>query len=167
PPAENIGEPEKQLIADLNAEIGNYSKNLQAMEYRKAMRSLRTIWSIGNGYFDATAPWKLIKEDIKRAAVVMNTSVNLARLFATLSKPVIPQSAERIGELFASGDFDWTWPKRLDEATFYKIQGGEKLNQTPILFTKISPEEVMVLEKKYSGVKNRQKMITPQNNGPN
>ncbi|MDD3287506.1 MAG: methionine--tRNA ligase, partial [Alphaproteobacteria bacterium] len=42
PPAENIGEPEKQLIADLNAEIGNYSKNLQAMEYRKAMRSLRT-----------------------------------------------------------------------------------------------------------------------------
>ncbi len=100
PAAGQYGETEAKLIADLDTKIAAYTAALEAMEFRKAFAELRGIWVAGNEYLQIAAPWTAFKTDPDRAAAGVRAGLNLIVLFAALSAPVIPETAEKMFAVF-------------------------------------------------------------------
>ena len=88
------GEEEARLAADIDAGIGEYTALLEDLEFRKAMGRLRALWSRGNAYFDRKQPWAAVKTDPDDAALTLRTAINLIAVFARLSAPVMPFTAD-------------------------------------------------------------------------
>lgn len=160
-PLAKPGPDEDKLMEDLDVGVRSYTDNLRKLEYRKAMKDLRGIWSAGNGYLSTKAPWKKIADQPEDAATAINTAANILRMIAVVSKPIIPDTAEEIAKLFPAGQMDWSWPKGVDTTSLYRVQAGEPVNSAPILFEKIPAERVAALEAKYAG-KNAAAMFAAQ-----
>lgn len=142
------GEAEAQLVAELNEAIAEYDTNMAELQFRKAMQSLRRIWSIGNVYLDGAAPWQSIKTDRDAAALSIRTSFGLARLFAHLSAPVMPEVAKTI--LRSLGESEtFIWPK--DAAAVLQFEAGRKFETPDVLFARIEDDRVAELEERFGG----------------
>lgn len=87
------GPAEVALIEEVTASVAEYERCMRALEFRSAMRELRRLWTLGNGYINDEAPWKAIKVDRERAAVVIRMCFNLIHLYAVASAPVMPTIA--------------------------------------------------------------------------
>ena len=108
PAGGSYGPQEEALIADLTARIAAYQGHMDAIEVRKAAQELRAIWVAGNEYLQSAAPWAAFKEDPERAAAIVRLSLNLIRLYAVLSAPFIPDSAETMMHAFGPAAVrDW------------------------------------------------------------
>jgi methionyl-tRNA synthetase len=93
------GEPteaEKELAASLSSRIATYLEHLDRLEFRRATSELRALWAEGNVYLESQRPWELVKTDRDGTARVLRTALGLARTFAVLAAPIIPESAHRV-----------------------------------------------------------------------
>ena len=70
---------------------------MKALEFRKSIQTLYTIFSTANAYFTEKEPWKRAKEnDMADVALTLRYSFNLARICAILSSPIIPETSRKI-----------------------------------------------------------------------
>lgn len=90
------GPAERQLQDECRRVLTAYRTYLGALEFRKAAAALRELWTLGNVYLDRQAPWSLVKEDPNAAALVLRTAVNLIRLDALASEPILPFTAHAL-----------------------------------------------------------------------
>jgi methionyl-tRNA synthetase len=121
------------------------------MQFRKAVGELRAIWVMGNEYMTVAAPWKVIKEDRERAAMIVRTGLQLIRLFAILSWPIIPSTSAKVLKSLGDDSGMPHWPGSPVSDELEKLEPGRNLDEIDILFTKISPEEVESLEQEFGG----------------
>jgi methionyl-tRNA synthetase len=136
------GEAENALIADLDTRMNAYAGYLEKMEFRKAFVELRAIWVAGNEYLQVAAPWVAIKEDKEKAAASVRCALNLIALFATLSRPVIPFSADKMFAVFNLNPEEAAgWPEDAASA-LSRFKGGEAFTPPEVLFAKIEDEQV-------------------------
>lgn len=91
PEGGEMTDEEQTLISVLQSHVDLYFKYMKEMEFRKAFAELRAIWVEGNNYIARTEPWVVIKENPDRAACILRVCLNLIRIFAILSAPVISQ----------------------------------------------------------------------------
>ncbi len=145
------GEDEHRLCADLDARVAAYTAHLEAIEFRKALAELRAVWARGNEYLQHAAPWREIKQDRARAAVIVRTAIGLIRLSAILSWPVVPATAERVLAALGEGESMPPWPRRPAAEELAALEPGRELGEPGILFRKIPPEEVEALEREFRG----------------
>ncbi len=138
PEAGAYGPDEEALIAELEARVRSYEKNMDAMEVRKSAQELRAIWAAGNEYLQAAAPWATFKEDEARAAAQIRLALNLIRLYAVLSAPFIPEASAKL--FTAMNTLDTEWPG--DIATALKaLPAGHAFSVPENLFSKITDEQ--------------------------
>lgn len=144
---------EQELIAALQEKADNYLKYLKEMEFRKALNELRAIWVDGNNYISATEPWTVIKENQERAAAILRVCINLIRIYAILSAPIMPDTTAAIlaklgldAENISLKDFSVA-----KEIT--ALQAGHKFEVGEALFERITPEKVEDLKVKYGSGK--------------
>lgn len=147
------GDAEREFVKTLENRIADYTKYLSEMEYRKALVELRAIWVEGNNYLTAAAPWTVIKEDKDKAAMILRLALNVIRLYAVLSAPVIPETA---GKMLALLNLDANGLAWIDAgnlaAELQKLPAGHAFNiPDQPLFRKITPEEVEDLCQRYGG----------------
>jgi len=128
---------------DLTQKIAAYEENLNALEFKKALSELRSIWALGNEFLDRAAPWSLYKTDPDTAGGLLVFAMNLARVYATLANPVMPVLSRKILDALNA---PLKWDFNLDE-----INKGHKIIVPDTLFSKITPERVEELDAKYSG----------------
>jgi len=141
---------EKELAKNLQTHIDLYFKYMKEFEFRKALAELRAVWVEGNNYITISEPWTVIKENQARAGAILNICINLIRIFALLTFPVMPQTAEnmlarfglKVDEKTALKDFDV-----IKELQFFN--GGESFEVGEPLFERISPERLDELKQKY------------------
>jgi methionyl-tRNA synthetase len=148
------GEPgadEAALVDELDRRIAAYRDHLERIEFRKALAELRAIWVRGNEYLQHAAPWKVIKTDRDQAAMIVRTGVQLVRLFAALSWPVIPESAERVLAALGEPAGMPSWPGGGTAAELAALEPGRPLGDPGILFRKLPPEEVAALAAEFRG----------------
>ena len=136
------GEPEAALHAELSTRIAAYTEFLEQMEFRKAFAELRAIWVAGNEYLQVAAPWTAFKTDPDRAAAGVRTGLNLIRLFAALSAPVIPQTTAKLAEAFALTDEDLAWPSADARAELQRLAPGRAFTPPEVLFAKIDEDQI-------------------------
>jgi methionyl-tRNA synthetase len=126
-----------EQIAELVAE---YEGHLETIQFRKATHALRSAWSAANAYLDTKAPWTAIKTDPDEAALTLRTAMNLIRLFAPLSRPLIPQTAAKLDAAF--GEREIPWPTEGEVRALDALKPGAAFTVPPVLFRKITEEDV-------------------------
>ena len=149
PAGGHYGATEAALEKELDAKIKSYTDNLELMEFRKAFADLRGIWVAGNEYLQIAAPWTAIKTDEARAAASVRCAFNLIALFAALSRPVIPFTADKMFAIFSlDPDKASHWPASAGEA-LSRFKGGEAFAMADVLFAKIEDEQVEAWREKF------------------
>lgn len=136
------GAAENDLIAELDRRMAAYAQCLEDMEFRKAFVELRAIWVAGNEYLQVAAPWTTIKEDKAKAAAAVRCALNLIVLFAALSRPVIPFTADKMFAVFGlDPESASRWPESA-KAALSRFTGGERFTPPDVLFKKIEDEQI-------------------------
>lgn len=147
------GEPgpmEAELAANVQTALDRYAAALGAMQLRRAAAELKELWTIGNVYVDRAAPWTAIKIDKDRAAIILRVAVNLARLYAVVGSPIIPDTCARLRQSLSVEIGDAYWPTDA-AAELAALPAGHPFEVPPPLFKKIAPEEVADLSQRYGG----------------
>ncbi|MBQ9235334.1 MAG: methionine--tRNA ligase [Alphaproteobacteria bacterium] len=151
PEGGEYGAAEKELINALQQRVSDYIKYMEEMEFRKALGELRAIWVEGNNYISAAEPWSVIKEDEQRAKVILRACINLARIFALLCAPIMPDTAAK---LLAKLNMPQVELKGFDVAKeMTALRGGEPFVVGEPLFERISTEKIEEMKTKYGSAK--------------
>ncbi|MCC7268812.1 MAG: methionine--tRNA ligase [Caulobacteraceae bacterium] len=150
PDGGEAGPLELKLYDDVTAQLVELTKQLEAVEFRKAAQALRALWVIGNGYLTEAAPWTAIKTDRDRAAVVVRTGLNLVALFARVSAPFIPFAAETIAEAVGEGDLH-AWPQADGAAELTRLKPGRPVTTPEVLFRKVDDAQVAEWTARFGG----------------
>lgn len=97
------------LAAVVAENIAKYHKQMNAVDYPRALEAVWNIISRTNKYIDETAPWVLAKDEAKRdelAAVMAHLAASL-RVVAHLIQPFMMSTSDAIMEQLGLGnDFD-------------------------------------------------------------
>lgn len=145
---------ENELVANLQEKVNNYFKYMNELEFRKAMNELRAIWVEGNNYISTTEPWTVIKTDPERAAAILRTCINLIRIFAILTAPIMPTTSEKMMNKLGLSMADAPLLKDFDvKKEIIAIKAGDKFEVGDMLFERITPEVVEELKIKYGSDK--------------
>ena len=144
------GEREQALIAELTTRIRAYEGFMDAMDVRKSASELRAIWVAGNEYLQAAAPWVTFKEDPAHAAAQIRLALNLIRLYAVLSGPLIPDAAETL--MSAMQCSDDTWPDDV-EAALSALPVGAAFTVPEVTFRKITDDERIGWQERFAGAR--------------
>lgn len=147
PPMGPLTEDEKNLYTTLDNLVKTYTDFMDGLEFRKAMGTLREIFVQGNNYIAKTEPWKVAKVDTAYAGTILNTALNLIRLYAALVAPVMPETADKMNAIFAAGKINW--PTEKMEKILTSLPDNSEIFPTEPLFQKISPERTEELRVKY------------------
>ncbi|UCE90959.1 MAG: methionine--tRNA ligase [Methanobacteriota archaeon] len=91
-----LDERDKAMLARVDEAGRDVLRSLGACEFREAMKSLMDLAQSGNQYFDAVAPWSLVRTDKERCGTVLHVSLEICKALAVLSYPFMPSSAERM-----------------------------------------------------------------------
>ena len=73
-----------------------------AFEKQEFSRALEAIWAVlgdTNAYFAEQAPWVLRKTDVERMNTVLYVTLEVVRIVAILTQPVMPTSAAQLLEV--------------------------------------------------------------------
>jgi methionyl-tRNA synthetase len=144
------GPAEAKLHEECAEQVELYRASMRALEFRRAIQALRKLWTLGNLYIDAEAPWTTLKTDPERAAVVTRTCFNLVRLFGVISQPIIPSLSRTLLDAL-----------RLDEAERAGHAGmhmdlgllgpGRPFDAIPPLVSRIEDEQIAELKQRFGG----------------
>ena len=142
------GAREEAVIEQLKDRLNSYEDNMTKMEVRKSASDLRAIWSIGNEYLQAAAPWTLFKEDPIASAVIVRFALNLIPFYAALSEPFIPDAAET---MLTAMNTKKVWPADVNTA-LNTLPSGHAFTVPDVMFAKISDEARDEMEANFSGI---------------
>ncbi|MBQ9271232.1 MAG: methionine--tRNA ligase [Alphaproteobacteria bacterium] len=143
---------DEEMIAAIQARVKDYFKYMDAMEFRKAVAELRAIWVEGNNYITKTEPWQVIKEDATRAATILRLCLNLVRIYAILSAPLMPDTSAKMLAKFGLKPENMPTLKDFDVAKQIMIlKAGTPFEAGEALFERITPEKATELQEKYGG----------------
>lgn len=142
------GDAEVKLHSQCETLVTRIAESLENMEFRKAIDDLYTLWTVGNQYIDAGAPWTLIKTDRVAAAQVVRTCINLIDLYARVSAPFIPFTSEAIAKALHLNDTEQArpWPTTID---LTELKAGHSFEVPPLLFRRIEEQEVQGWREKF------------------
>ena len=103
-------------------------------DFSKVMTQVRDIAEEANRYFDANAPWSLVKTDPEKARQVLTSILNVFRAMAIYLQPVLPDYAAKTAKLFGEGPYAWTdLPKAIENVAIAPYE---------YLATRVDPKKV-------------------------
>jgi methionyl-tRNA synthetase len=144
PEGGRFGTREQELQNTCQQLVNKYCDSLRNMEFRKAIESLYSLWSVGNQYIDEGAPWKLIKENREEAAQVVRICLNLIRIYALVSAPILPFTSAKLFDALHLADAD-RMTKISESVNLNALSPGHPIDVIPPLFRKLEDEEIQEL----------------------
>ena len=139
---------ETELYQTLDRLVADYTRYMDGLEFRKAMGALREIWVTGNNYIAKTEPWKVVKENKDYAATILATALNMIRLFAHLSAPIMPETAAKMLSLIGEPT-EAHFPTEPMASYLTRLPTDQAFTPADPLFSKIMPDRVEELKIKY------------------
>ncbi|MEM1273388.1 MAG: methionine--tRNA ligase [Pseudomonadota bacterium] len=142
--------PEEAALADaLQTRLEAYETAMDRIEIRRAAGELRAMWTLGNEYLQAAAPWAAFKTDPDRAAAITRTALNLIPLYATLSAPFLPDAAAALHRAMATQP---QWPEQAG-TSLTSLSAGHCFSVPDVLFRKIADEDRVEWETRFAGTR--------------
>ncbi|MFD8228489.1 methionine--tRNA ligase [Streptomyces massasporeus] len=145
------GEAEAKLGEEIARLLAEYEAQMEAIQFRKAAAALRALWSAGNSYLEEKAPWLEIKTNPEGAALTLRTAMNLIHLYAVVSEPFIPTSAQKMREAFSLENDTATWVTADEARTLATVPAGTPFTIPPVLFAKLTDEDLESYKERFGG----------------
>lgn len=92
------------LRAETEECFASVARDIQAGEFRNALRAVVRLSETGNRYVDTQAPWKAVKEDRAAAEKILVNSLWLALGIAKLSRPFMPDFSQKVLAQLGQGE---------------------------------------------------------------
>ncbi len=131
---------DRELMAKLKEYVDKIASNYENFRIRDGVFETMNLARFANKYFNDTEPWRMIKENPRRASTTINLCLQLVRSLAILFEPVLPFSARKIWEMLNLKDdivkVGW------DSAAEPLLTVGHQLGEPKILFRKIEDSEI-------------------------
>jgi len=141
-------EAEKNAGADAFASYEAVGKKIEDYRFREGLAEAINIARAGNKLLTETEPWKLIKTDPNNAARILHACANFVADTAFCLQPFLPFTSEKIRKALKI-----EWPSWDDLGKAPLLQSGHLIGQLPILFSKITDEEVATQVQKLEQAK--------------
>ncbi len=178
-PEGKLLDEDREVMENCRKSAAEFEALMWDIHLRDAFRKVFAISDIGNRYFQANEPWKLVNEANKRQANLLSRSpkllggqereeramtvlfvcANLCYDIAVLLSPFMPKSAREIcnqlGVPLGS----------LGDAGTSKIKPGQRLNDVAPLFPKLKDEDIKRLKKITSKVTGYEDMFKKEEKG--
>jgi methionyl-tRNA synthetase len=151
PAGRGAGEAEQRLGEQTAELLAEYQAQLDALQFRKAAQALRALWSAGNSYLETKAPWLEAKTDLDGAALTLRTAMNLIHLYAVVSAPFIPSSSAAMRAAFALPGDTRSWVTADEARTLAFVPAGTPFTVPPVLFAKITEEDLETYRARFGG----------------
>jgi methionyl-tRNA synthetase len=82
--------------------------NYSNFEFRKVIKHILEIGSLGNKYFQDKQPWVLVKENIDDAQLVLTDCVNILKILAVVIRPILPEFSNNIEQQLNIKKQNWS-----------------------------------------------------------
>jgi len=87
-----LEEIDKELIAKLKEHVDKIANNYENFRIRDGVFETMNLARFANKYFNDTEPWRMIKENPRRASTTINLCLQLVRALAILFAPAFSKS---------------------------------------------------------------------------
>jgi methionyl-tRNA synthetase len=121
PAAQPIRQAAVSLAQDVPEAIGR-------LNIREAIEAAMNIVRMANKYLEGSAPWKVAKEDLTKAGVILYTASEALRLSAVFLSPVMPAKTGRVFEILGAVGSGAAWGE---------LKAGTQLPAHEALFPRI------------------------------
>jgi methionyl-tRNA synthetase len=124
-----LEEVDKKLMEEAEACFDYTGSLIEKVELKASLQSIMAYVNKINAYLNQTEPWKVIKEDKKRATAILYTAITCIDASATMFTPFMPTSSEKVLQAIQK-DTDNNW-------SLNKIKKGAQIENIGHLFKKI------------------------------
>lgn len=107
------------------------TKLLEDMRIKEGIDAIMAYSRNANKYFQDNTPWKMIKEDRKRAGAVLNVLINQVKDLAIMIAPYLPTTSKLIYRQLNINELGW------NDIGKKSIPAGHRIGKPEILFRKI------------------------------
>jgi methionyl-tRNA synthetase len=111
PPIGVLLQEERDLIESMRNGLAKVTAYHEALEFRKAAAATRSMWALGNAYFQKAAPWQQQPDQEGRRVTSLVSSLNLAAMFALVAMPFVPGTASQLLLHLGIPPEKWAWPQ--------------------------------------------------------
>ena len=119
---------DKNLLKEMSESYDIVGKLIEKVELKAALQESMRYVSKVNGYLNETEPWKVIKEDEKRAARILYTALEAIDSCANLLYPFMPSTSDLVRSAI---------PRETENFWgLNKIKTGVELKEIGLLFNK-------------------------------
>jgi len=125
---------DQRMIRSAQDQQAKVAANLEHLHFKDALREAIQIARLGNQYFDAKAPWDLVKKDREACGTVLHVCLRVCRGLAVTLAPFLPFSSERLWTML--GESGSVHASRWD-AGFAELPPGRPLAEPKPLFAKV------------------------------
>lgn len=101
------------LVAQLRGQCDAIAQLYEDRELGRVTRALSEMAGHVNDYLQEHKPWKLVQEDVSRAATVCTGALNAFKILAILIQPILPVFSSKFADLLGVPSLTWA---NLDEA---------------------------------------------------
>ena len=131
-PHELTGE-DQALLAGVDQALTAVASHIEAVELRAGLRAAMDAATEVNVYLNANAPWKVVKNDPKRAETILWTAIQAISGIRVALSPYLPFTTPRVGEMLGlSGEVEhWERPA---------VEAGTALGTVEPLFLKLESD---------------------------
>lgn len=132
---------------------------MERYRFREALQHAMGLVRAGNKYLTEEEPWKVAKTDPVRAADILHLALQVTANAAVLLSPFLPKTAARLSGALGTADLPW------DAAGGSLVPDGQPLGALPILFEKITDEQVAEQQAKMGPELEGMRDVEPEKQG--
>jgi methionyl-tRNA synthetase len=161
-----LTQADKDALKTMQDFPASISDSIERYRFREAGQELMNLARLGNKYLADEEPWKVIKQDEKRVATIMNTALQLTTALAVLSEPFLPFTSAKLKKmiLLENSEPSLGWESIASQSPL--LPAGHVLGEAELLFRKIEDEEITTQLEKLKATKkaneSENKNIMPQ-----
>jgi len=123
-------------------------EKIEAYRFREAQAAAMQLARLGNKLLTETEPWKLQKTEPEKTAAILAACAQLVAASAVALEPFLPFTADKL-----KAGLNWEGCNWKDMQVSSCLNEGHTLGQLPILFQKITDEEVAAQQDKLQASK--------------
>ncbi|MBM3447685.1 MAG: methionine--tRNA ligase [Bacteroidetes bacterium] len=131
-------------------------QKIELYRFREAQSAAIQLARIGNKLLTETEPWKIYKTDPEKTGEILNICTQLIAAMAIAFEPFLPFTAQKL-----KAGLNWNGKSWNELSSMEIIPVGHILGEMPILFVKITDEEVTRQQEKLRAAQLSNKVAEP------
>ena len=139
----NLNEFDQELLTAIKEMPGKIAESFEKAELREAYKLIMQYATIGNGYLEKSAPWKLMKEEkVEEAKKVLYLCLNLCASLCIVASPIIPTKVKELWSNQVGLEGDPTAVDMWQYASQLLIKNGHEIKGVQPIFERIDNEKL-------------------------